>query len=109
MSYLPIEHYGVIGDRRTAALVGLKGSIDWMCYPQFDSPSVFAALLDHGRGGCFQIAPARDTVTSKQLYVPDTNVLITRFLSPDGVVEVTDFMPIGAPGGRDVSFFSSSQ
>jgi GH15 family glucan-1,4-alpha-glucosidase len=97
MPYLPIESYGVIGDLHTAALVGLNGSIDWLCFPAFDSPSVFAAILDDERGGRFQIAPTGKEVTPKQMYFPDTNVLVTRFLSPDGLVEVTDFMPVGAP------------
>ena len=99
MPYLPIADYGVIGDLHTVALVGLNGSIDWMCHPHFDSPSVFAAILDDGKGGRFQIAPARDGLTRKQMYVPDTNVLLTRFLSPDGVAEVTDFMPVEGPVG----------
>jgi GH15 family glucan-1,4-alpha-glucosidase len=97
MPYLPIESYGVIGDLHTVALVGLNGSIDWLCFPRFDSPSVFAAILDDAKGGRFRIAPAREDVTRKQMYLPDTNVLITRFLSPDGVAEVTDFMPVGEP------------
>jgi len=98
--YLPIEDYGVIGDLETVALVGKNGSIDWMCYPHFDSPSVFAAILDDEKGGSFRIAPARDGVTHKQMYVPDTNVLLTRFLSPDGVAEVTDFMPVRGGEGE---------
>ena len=93
--YLPIEHYGVIGDLQTVALVGINGSIDWYCYPRFDSPSVFGGLLDAGRGGHFQVTAVDTTVRHKQLYFPDTNVLITRFLSPDGVGELTDFMPLG--------------
>lgn len=97
MAYLPIENYGVIGDLHTAALVGLNGSIDWLCFPRFDSPSVFAAILDDEKGGRFQIAPTSEGVTRKQMYFPDTNVLVTRFLSPDGLAEVTDFMPIGEP------------
>src|SRR5919202_4201620 len=96
--YLPIEDYGVIGDLNTVALVGINGSIDWYCYPRFDSPSVFGALLDHERGGCFRIAPVDTVATHKQLYFPDTNVLITRFLSPDGVGELIDFMPLGRGG-----------
>jgi GH15 family glucan-1,4-alpha-glucosidase len=99
MPYLPIADHGVIGDLHSVALVGLDGSIDWMCHPRFDSPSVFAAILDDQKGGRFQLAPERDDVARKQLYVPDTNVLVTRFLSPSGVAEVTDFMPIGAPVG----------
>lgn len=94
---LPIESYGVIGDLHTAALVGLNGSIDWLCFPKFDSPSVFAAILDDEKGGRFQIAPTCEGVTRKQMYFPDTNVLITRFLSPNGLAEVTDFMPVGEP------------
>jgi len=101
MPYLPIADHGVIGDLHSVALVGLDGSIDWMCHPNFDSPSVFAAILDDEKGGRFKLAPVRDDVTRKQLYVPDTNVLVTRFLSPDGVAEITDFMPIGAPVGTD--------
>ena len=97
MAYLPIEDYGLIGDLHTVALVGRNGSIDWLCYPHFDSPSVFAAILDDEKGGRFQIAPAREGSTRKQMYFPDSNVLITRFLSPEGVAEVTDFMPVGAP------------
>jgi GH15 family glucan-1,4-alpha-glucosidase len=97
LAYLPIESYGVIGDLHTAALVGLDGSIDWLCVPKFDSPSVFAAILDDEKGGRFQIAPTCEGVTRKQMYLPDTNVLLTRFLSPDGLAEVTDFMPIGEP------------
>jgi GH15 family glucan-1,4-alpha-glucosidase len=93
LRYKRIEDYGIIGDLHTAALAGMDGSIDWFCYPHFDSPSVFAALLDADRGGRFRIRP---TVTpiAKQLYLPDTNVLITRFLSPEGVGELRDFMPI---------------
>jgi GH15 family glucan-1,4-alpha-glucosidase len=94
VAYQPIENYGVIGDLHTVALVGMNGSIDFLCFPLFDSPSVFAALLDDRRGGRFQIAPARESVRCKQLYLPDTNVLLTRFLSGDGVGEVMDFMPI---------------
>ena len=99
MSYQPIENYGVIGNMRTAALVGMNGSIDWWCAPHFDSPSVFAGILDHEKGGRFQIAPPIDNITEKQMYWPGTNVLISRFLSPDGVAEVADFMPVGGRGG----------
>ena len=96
MSYQPIENYGIIGNMHTAALVGMDGSIDWLCLPHFDSPSVFAAILDDRKGGRFRIAPAADGAVGKQLYWPDTNLLITRFLSSDGVGEITDFMPVGA-------------
>jgi GH15 family glucan-1,4-alpha-glucosidase len=98
--YLPIAEHGVIGDLHTVALVGTDGTIDWFCTPHFDSPSVFASLLDRRRGGHFRVAPARPGWTSKQLYLPDTNVLITRFLSPEGVAEVEDFMPVSASGER---------
>lgn len=97
--YLPIEDYGVIGDLHTVALVGKNGSIDWCCLPRFDSPSVFGALLDANKGGFFRIAPPYvPGMSRKQLYLPDTNILITRFLSVDGVCEVIDFMPIKATG-----------
>ena len=99
MGYQPIEDYGIIGDTHSVALVGTDGSIDWLCFPHFDSPSVFAAILDDEKGGRFKIAPASEAgnVTRKQMYWPDTNVLVTRFLSADGVGEVTDYMPMGAP------------
>ena len=97
-TYLPIAEHGVIGDLHTVALVGTDGTIDWYCCPRFDSPSVFAAILDADRGGRYRIAPALAPATSKQLYFPDTNVLITRFLTPDGVGEVQDFMPIDDAG-----------
>jgi GH15 family glucan-1,4-alpha-glucosidase len=99
MPYQPIDSYGIIGDMHSVALVGRNGSIDWLCLPHFDSPSVFGALLDAQSGGSFKIAPAVEGYTVKQLYWPETNVLITRFLSPDGVGELRDFMPVGA--GRD--------
>ncbi len=95
MSYQPIENYGLIGNMRTSALVGMNGSIDWFCYPHFDSPSIFAAILDDQKGGTFSIAPTSSKVTNKQYYWPDTNVLVTRFLSPQGVSRVLDFMPVG--------------
>ena len=82
MPYQPIENYGMIGNMRTSALVGMDGSIDWHCFPHFDSPSVFAAILDDQKGGHFKISPSCEGVTHKQYYWPDTNVLVTRFLSP---------------------------
>jgi GH15 family glucan-1,4-alpha-glucosidase len=96
--YAPIEDYGIIGDLHTVALVGKNGSIDFLCLPSFDSPSVFAALVDADRGGSFQIAPHLDDAVHRQLYLPDTNVLLTRFLSDSGVAEVSDFMPVGEAG-----------
>lgn len=95
MAYQPIENYGMVGDMHTVALVGTNGSIDWLCIPHFDSPSVFAAILDDKKGGRFRIAPVDDDVTCKQFYWPETNVLITRFLAPHGAAELTDFMPVG--------------
>ncbi|HET8855503.1 MAG TPA: glycoside hydrolase family 15 protein, partial [Salinimicrobium sp.] len=92
--YQPIENYGIIGDLNTVALVGLNGSIDFMCFPDFDSPSIFAAMLDSRKGGSYRINPVFNDMKSKQLYLPDTNVLLTRFLSEEGVGEVTDFMPV---------------
>ena len=97
MAYPPIEDHGLIGDLRTAALVALDGSIDWLCLPRFDSPSVFAAILDDKKGGVFRIAPAAEPSARRQFYWPGTNVLMTDFLSPDGTGEVTDFMPVDCP------------
>ncbi|MBB4635535.1 glycoside hydrolase family 15 protein [Longimicrobium terrae] len=92
---LPIADHGVIGDLHTVALVGLDGSIDFFCAPRFDSPSVFAAILDAGAGGSFRVDPQLGEARRKQLYLPDTNVLLTRTLSATGVAEISDFMPIG--------------
>src|SRR4051812_25079207 len=94
IEYQPIENYGVIGDMRSIALVSITGSIDFFCYPRFDSPSIFAALLDPAKGGFFCIQPDLKNSHTKQLYLPDTNVLLTRFLSDDGIAEMADFMPI---------------
>jgi len=94
MGYQPIEQYGVIGDLNTVALVGMDGSIDFMCFPHFDSPTIFAGLLDHRRGGAYRIAPVLDGARRKQLYLPDSNILLSRFLSEEGVAEITDFMTI---------------
>jgi GH15 family glucan-1,4-alpha-glucosidase len=96
-NYPPIADHGLIGDLQTAALVATDGTIDWFCCPRFDSPSVFASLLDHGKGGKFELHAVDDCIT-KQMYQPDTAVLITRFLSEKGVAEVMDFMPIENPG-----------
>src|SRR6478672_9820057 len=92
--YSPIENYGVIGDLNTVALISISGSIDFMCFPHFDSPSVFAALLDKNKGGFFSIRTMFMDCKNKQMYLPDTNVLITRFLSKEGVSEILDFMPV---------------
>ncbi len=98
MSFEPIENYGVIGNMRSIALVGVNGSIDFLCYPNFDSPTVFAALLDDESGGCFQIQPQFEEKRVRQLYLPETNILLTRFLADEGVAELTDYMPIGNDG-----------
>ena len=95
--YPLISDHGLIGDLQTAALVSTDGTIDWFCVPRFDSPSVFASLLDVERGGRFRIASADPDCVTKQLYFPDTACLITRFMTADGVGEVLDFMPIDEP------------
>ena len=111
MAYQPVANYGVIGNMHTVALVGMNGSVDWLCFPRFDSPSVFGAILDHKRGGHFKIAPipsvggptAQDR-TERQMYWPDTNVLLTCFLSAHTAGEIADFMPMGGvtpESGRD--------
>jgi len=96
--YLPIADHGLIGNHHTVALVGIDGTIDWYCCPRFDSPSLFGAILDKDKGGYFRISSDDEAARCKQFYFPDTNVLITRFLTPDGVGEVTDFMPVDRPG-----------
>jgi GH15 family glucan-1,4-alpha-glucosidase len=101
MAYRPIQDYGVIGNMRTVALVSVDGSIDWFCFPHFDSPSVFGGLLDEKRGGHFKIAPRDGDARCKQFYWPDTNVLVTRFMSADGVAEMEDFMPAGMSGAPE--------
>src|SRR6185503_13611982 len=97
--YQPIEDYALIGDLHTVALIGKNGSLDWCCLPRFDSPSVFAALLDVGKGGFFRISPTdMSHMKCQQLYLPESNILLTRFLSDDGVAEMTEFMPIKQVG-----------
>jgi GH15 family glucan-1,4-alpha-glucosidase len=95
-AYLPIAEHGLVGDLHTVALVGTTGTIDWYCCPAFDSPSVFGCILDAKQGGFYALRPEGEDWSSKQLYFPDTNILITRFFTPDGVGEVQDFMPIEA-------------
>src|SRR3954468_1508494 len=92
--YLPIAEHGIMGDLHTVALTGTNGNIDWYCCPSFDSPSVFASILDKEKGGHYRISPVAEDWTPKQLYFPDTNVLITRFLTEEGVGEIQGFMPI---------------
>src|SRR6516164_9676694 len=100
-AYHPIENYGVIGNLQTVALIGMDGSIDFFCFPYFDSPSVFASLLDSERGGRFVLSPLFQHRRSRQMYLSNSNVLLTRFLSPDGVAEVCDFMPISLESWSD--------
>jgi GH15 family glucan-1,4-alpha-glucosidase len=97
MSYPSIADHGLIGDLQTAALVATDGTIDWFCCPRFDSPSVFASLLDDRRGGRFALAPVTPARTTKQMYMPDTAILVTRYLSDSGIAEVLDFMPVDQP------------
>jgi GH15 family glucan-1,4-alpha-glucosidase len=92
--YLPIEDYGIIGNLKTVALVSLQGAIDFMCFPDFDAPTVFASLLDKENGGSFSIIPQLSDCKTKQLYMPGTAILLTRFFSDDGISELTDYMPI---------------
>src|SRR5690606_34588318 len=94
MSVQPIENHAIVGDLNTVALVALDATIDFLCFPRFDSPTIFASLLDAERGGSFRIAPALNNSKHKQIYLPDSNILLTRFLAADGVVEVSDFMPV---------------
>lgn len=106
--YTPIRDYGIIGNRRSAVLVSLRGSIDWAPAPFIDSPSVFGALLDHEKGGFWKIAPLGG-YSSRQWYVKDTNILVTEFTTHEGVVEVTDYLPLEMerhymPQEEDVTF-----
>jgi GH15 family glucan-1,4-alpha-glucosidase len=94
--YLPVGEHGVIGDLHTVALVGAEGTIDWHCPGRSDGPSVFGALLDARSGGHWSLCPAGGRWRSRQLYLPDTNVLLTRFMSREGELEVEDFMALGA-------------
>src|SRR5437868_4364192 len=101
MEYPLISDHGLIGDLQTAALVTTDGSIDWFCCPRFDSPSVFGALLDHERGGHFRIRPADTAFTSKQMYFPDTAVVVTRFFTDSGLGQVVDFMPVAGSAATE--------
>jgi GH15 family glucan-1,4-alpha-glucosidase len=100
MPFEPIENYGVIGNMQSIGLVGMNGSIDFLCYPNFDSPTIFAALLDDQNGGCFEIRPQLTNARVRQMYLPETNILVTRFLAEEGVSELTDYMPIDNDGGE---------
>ena len=100
MAFEPIENYGVIGNMQSIALVGMNGSIDFLSYPDFDSPTIFAALLDDRKGGRFEIRPQLTNARVRQMYLPDTNILVTRFLAETGVAELTDYMPIDNDGAE---------
>jgi GH15 family glucan-1,4-alpha-glucosidase len=100
--YPLIADHGLIGDLQTSALVSTDGTLDWFCSPRFDSPSIFASLLDHDDGGHFSTRPVVDAFTTKQLYLPGTAILITRFLTEAGVGEIVDFMPVsGVAASRE--------
>ena len=92
--YMPIEDYGLIGNLRTCAMVATDGGLDYMCWPNFDSPSIFCRILDKDKGGHFTISPKDDDLcTTKQQYLPGCNVLQTRYLKEEGVMNVVDFLP----------------
>lgn len=90
----PIDAHGIIGDMRSAALVNDQGSIDFFCWPEFDSPSIFCSLLDSPAAGIFELAPVLADARRQQIYLPDSNVLQTRWLGAEAVVEVTDLLTI---------------
>lgn len=94
LRYEPIENYGIIGNLHTVAIVSRNASIDFMSFTRFDSPTIFCKLLDADKGGSFSIVPQMNDVLTKQMYLPDTNVLVTRFLAEEGIAEVIDFMPV---------------
>lgn len=100
MSYPSIENHGIIGDLATTALVSNEGSIDFMCFPRFDSGTIFAALLDEKKGGSFQVGPAGGEFTLHQSYYPDTAILLTGFRGDHGIAELSDFMPVVSSGRR---------
>ncbi|MER6220750.1 glycoside hydrolase family 15 protein [Streptomyces sp. 900105755] len=99
--YPLIENHGLIGDLQTAALVTTDGAVDWFCSPRFDSPSLFGALLDKDKGGHCTVRPAHPTCSTKQLYLPDTAILVTRFMTEAGAGEVVDFMPVTGTTATD--------
>jgi GH15 family glucan-1,4-alpha-glucosidase len=99
--YKKISDYGIIGNLHSVALIGLDGSIDWLCFPHIDSPSVFGALLDDKKGGSFSISPS-DDYDSVAEYLPETNILITKYRTRTGLLQLTDFMPIPFGGEEEL-------
>jgi GH15 family glucan-1,4-alpha-glucosidase len=99
--YPNIADHGLIGDLQTAALVSTDGTIDWFCSPRFDAPSIFGSLLDAEQGGFCRVRPTTDDYVTRQLYLPNTAILITRFMTEEGVGEVVDFMPIAGHEATD--------
>ena len=99
MNSISIGDHGIIGNMRSAALINIRGDVDFFCFPEFDSPSVFASILDEEKGGTFTVRPGSDTFQLKQLYLPETNVLLTRFISDNRIAEVSDFMPVAEESG----------
>lgn len=107
---LPIDARGIVGNMKTTALVSIEGTVDFMCYPRIDSPTIFAGLLDSERGGAFAIRPRSDEFNVKQMYVPETNVLLTRFMTSEGVCELLDLMPVrGDTGGEATGQVADSE
>jgi GH15 family glucan-1,4-alpha-glucosidase len=102
-AYQPIENYGIIGNLKTVALVSLTGSIDFMSFPRFDSPTIFASMLDANQGGYFSVEPVMNNYKSKQLYIPGTAILLTRFFSEEGIAEIIDYMPMSEDKGNSTS------
>jgi GH15 family glucan-1,4-alpha-glucosidase len=95
-----IEDHGIIGDLHTVALVTTDATVDFLCLPDFDSPTIFASLLDPEKGGYFCLSPALEGCRRKQMYLPETNILTTRFLSENAVAEIVDYMPVESSGDR---------
>src|SRR5579885_983408 len=93
-TYQPVNSYGVIGDCHSALLIAPDGSVDWGCLPDFDSPAIFCRLLDEQPGGYFRVAPADETILGTQRYLHNSNVLQTTFVSTEGTIILTDFMPV---------------
>ncbi|MBB5540915.1 glycoside hydrolase family 15 protein [Paraburkholderia fungorum] len=102
-SGLPIDARGIVGNMKTTALISIEGVVDFMCFPRIDSPTIFAGLLDAEHGGAFGIRPMCDEFNVKQMYIPETNILLTRFMTPEGVCELLDLMPVQGDTGGEAS------